>query len=243
MVSNESALKLISNVGAVRSFYSRLRTTVEWSGVVAILIQALILGLAFGKAAALLLFVVASLVTGASLLGNRRNDLVCKFDEPRSWRNALANAGVATGFAALSLLMSSTGLRAIFAVGSVASLAASLSDSLSHEIGVLCGGKPRLITTWNCVEPGENGGVSLAGSLIGIVSAFGLAGLGMFLHVIGTRGALLAAIAACLGNLIDSILGATIERKGWMGNNGVNFSAVFSSGVFVLIVFFVLNFT
>jgi uncharacterized protein (TIGR00297 family) len=243
MVSDESTLRPTSRGEVVRTLYSRLRTTFEWSGIVAIVFQAIVLALAFGTGAGLLLLLVGSLVTAASFLENSRRDSNCKDSEPRSWRNALANAGVATGFGALSLLMSSTQGRAIFAVGSVASLAASFSDSLSHEIGVMCGGKPRLITTWRLVEPGENGGVSLVGSVVGIIAAFGLAALAILVGVIGLRGALVAGIAACAGNLIDSILGATVERRGRLGNNGVNFSAAFSSAVLVLLVLLVLNLT
>lgn len=241
MVSIESAVRQASFVGAGRRFYRRVRTTVEWSGIITILLQSFILAAAFGSGAALLLFVVAALVTAAQLLENSRRDSVAEITEARNWRNALANAGIATGFALLSLLSSSTQLRSAFVVGAVATLAASLSDSLSHEIGVVFGGRPRLITTWQLVEPGENGGVSLIGSAVGVVSAFGLAGLAIFVGLIGTRGALLAATAACAGNLFDSLLGATVERRGLLANNGVNFSAVFLSGAIVLLTFFALN--
>ena len=188
-----------------------------------------------------MLLVAAALVTAAQLLENSRRDSVAPISEPRNWRNALANAGVATGYALLSLLSSSTQLRSAFVIGAVATLAASLSDSLSHGIGVVFGGKPRLITTWQLVEPGENGGVSLAGSAVGIVSAFGFAALAVFVGLVGWPGALLAATGACAGNLIDSLLGATVERRGLMANEGVNFSAVSFAGAIVLLAFFTLN--
>lgn len=243
MVSIESVVRPASLVGAGRSFYRSVRTTVEWSGAIAILLQSLILAAAFGSGAALLLLVVAALVTAAQLLENSRRDLVAEISEPRNWRNALANAGVATAFALLSLLSSSTQLRSAFVIGAVATLAASLSDSLSHEIGVVFGGTPRLITTWQLVEPGENGGVSLIGSVVGIVSAFGLAGLAIFAGLIELYGALLAGTAACAGNLLDSLLGATVERRGLLANDAVNFSAVCFAGAIVLLTFFALSFS
>lgn len=241
MVSTESTLRRSSLTGAVRTFYRSVRTTVEWSGIIAILLQSIILAVAFGSGAALLLLVVAALVTAAQLLENSRRDSVAEISEPRNWRNALANAGVATGFALLSLFSSSPQLRSAFVIGAVATLAASLSDSLSHEIGVVFGGKPRLITTWQLVEPGENGGVSLAGSAVGILSAAVFAGLAVFVGLINSKGALLAATAACAGNFMDSLLGATVERTGLLANDGVNFSAVFFSGAIVLLTFFALN--
>lgn len=188
-----------------------------------------------------MLFLVAALVTAAQLLENSRRNSVATISEPRTWRNAFANAGVATGFALLSFISSSSQLRSAFVIGVVATLAASLSDSLSHQLGVVFGGRPRLITTWQQVEPGENGGVSFAGSVVGIVSALGFAGLATFVGLIGSRGALLAATAACAGNLSDSVLGATVERRGLLANDGVNFSAVFFAGAIVLLVVFALN--
>ena len=241
MVSIESAVRPASLVGAGRTFYRSVRTTVEWSGIIAILLQSIILAAAFGSGAALLLLLVAALVTAAQLLANSRRDSVSKISERRTWRNAFANAGVATGFALLSFISTSTQLRSAFVIGAVATLAASLSDSLSHEIGVVFGGQPRLITTWQLVEPGENGGISLAGSVVGIVAAFGFAGLATFAGLMGSGGALLAATAACAGNLGDSLLGATVERRGLLANDGVNFSAVFFAGAIVLLVFFALN--
>ena len=239
MASNASDLRSVPAGGSAIDFYRRVRTTVDWPGIVTILIQCLILALAFGPGAAFLLVVVAMLVTAASLLANTRSQPSVEISEPRGWRNAMANAGLATGLAALSLLVPSPYSQQLFAVAAVASLAASMSDSLSHELGMLFGGKPRLITTWNQVQPGENGAVSLVGIGVGIVSAFGLTMLAFFVGVITSRAALLAGLAACAGNLIDSVLGATAERRGWLSNNGVNFLAVFSSGFLVLLAFLV----
>jgi len=38
--------------------------------------------------------------------------------------------------------------------------------------------------------------------------------------------------AACAGLIFDSLLGATVERRGWLGNDLVNFSStVFAAAV------------
>ncbi len=47
--------------------------------------------------------------------------------------------------------------------------------------------------------------------------------------------ALLAFAAGCAGLLFDSALGATIERRGWVGNDLVNFiSTLFAAAIAVL---------
>ena len=45
-------------------------------------------------------------------------------------------------------------------------------------------------------------------------------------------------IAAFLGTLLDSLLGATLERPGRLGNNAVNFtSTAFSAALAILVLF------
>ena len=47
---------------------------------------------------------------------------------------------------------------------------------------------------------------------------------------LGAAGAVF--LAACAGLVFDSVLGATVERKGWLGNDLVNFaSTVFAAAV------------
>jgi len=64
--------------------------------------------------------------------------------------------------------------------------------------------------------------VSLEGTLIGIGGAFAIA----LIHALFFGWNILVlwiVIAGFCGNLTDSILGAGLERKGWIGNNVVNF--------------------
>ena len=47
-----------------------------------------------------------------------------------------------------------------------------------------------------------------------------------------------ALVAAFLGTIVDSLLGATVERPGRLGNNGVNFSSTAFSAAFAISVLF-----
>jgi uncharacterized protein (TIGR00297 family) len=121
----------------------------------------------------------------------------------------------------------------------VAALAEATADTMSSEMGqAFAGGRwgrTLLITTGRPVAAGTDGGVSVAGTLCGVAGAlvtvlmspFGRAGVGML-------GAVFAA--GCAGLVFDSVLGATVERRGWLGNDLVNFtSTVFAAAVAVVV--------
>jgi uncharacterized protein (TIGR00297 family) len=121
----------------------------------------------------------------------------------------------------------------IFAAMIVASFTAALSDTLSHELGASFGGTPRLITSFQQVSPGVNGAVSVFGSLVAVLTAFAYPGIAATLGLINSKQIVAVGVSAIAGNLVDSILGATIEKRGWIGNNLVNLACVLSASVLV----------
>jgi uncharacterized membrane protein len=64
-----------------------------------------------------------------------------------------------------------------------------------------------------------------------VVAAVGMWGLRLSILEAG-----IALVAGVCGLFFDSLLGATLERRGWIGNDLVNFSStVFAAGVAALI--------
>ena len=57
-------------------------------------------------------------------------------------------------------------------------------------------------------------------------------GYGLGLATLG--GAAVAFVAACAGNLLDSVLGATLERRGAVTNGIVNFAGTSFAGALAL---------
>jgi uncharacterized protein (TIGR00297 family) len=91
-----------------------------------------------------------------------------------------------------------------------------------------------MITTLRQVEPGRDGAVSLAGTLAGIVAAAVAAAAGtLALGGAGTMFAITCA-GAVFGLLFDSLLGATMEERGWLNNDAVNFLSTMSTAAFAL---------
>jgi len=139
----------------------------------------------------------------------------------RSARHALANCGVG---AFLALLVAGSARPEIFVLSYVCAYAAAVFDTVSSEIGQAYGGRPRLITSLRRVPAGTDGAVSLVGTAAGGVAALliGCAAWGMNL----LPGSVLwvVVLAGFVGSTADSILGATLEARGLMDNEAVNFS-------------------
>ena len=110
----------------------------------------------------------------------------------------------------------------MFAVA-LAALSEAAADTVSSEVGQVFGGAPRMITSLRFAEPGSDGAITLAGTLAGVAAAAIVAAAGT-LALNGDRSmALIACAGGVFGLLFDSLLGATLERRGWLNNDLVNF--------------------
>ncbi|CCQ32342.1 conserved hypothetical membrane protein (DUF92) [Halorhabdus tiamatea SARL4B] len=146
--------------------------------------------------------------------------------------NVLANSLVAL-FAVLAAAASPrlTGVSPeLFLFVFAGSVAAAMSDTLSSEFGGLYDA-PRLITTFERVEPGTDGGVTWQGELAGLAGATVIAVIAFVAFgTIEFAGAAVIVTSGFVGMTVDSLLGATIEGR-WVGNQGVNFLATLSAGI------------
>jgi len=149
----------------------------------------------------------------------------------RGTGNVLANSLVAIVAVLAWAASPDVGLpRDLFFYAFAGSVAAALSDTLSSEIGGLYD-DPRLITTFEVVDPGTDGAITWQGQVAGFVGggviaaiAFGLFG------TVGPVGAGVVVLAGFVGMTVDSFLGATLEG-GLLGNQGVNFLATLGAAI------------
>jgi uncharacterized protein (TIGR00297 family) len=124
----------------------------------------------------------------------------------------------------------------------LAALAEATADTVSSEIGQVFGGTPFMLTTLRRVSPGTDGGISLLGTFAGIASAALIAAIGVPALGMSPAECAIAFAAGVAGLFFDSLLGATVERKGWVGNDLVNFiSTAFAAGVSLVIIRFAQN--
>jgi uncharacterized protein (TIGR00297 family) len=183
----------------------------------------------------LLLFVL----TYTATLQGAKQKQVADAAEPCIGRTAsqvIANLGVAGFFASLQGmgLANSAGAPsswqgenpafvAAYFIPLMAALAEATADTVSSEIGQAYGGRPILITTFRRVPAGTDGAITLRGTMAGVGAAAivvlsAIPSLGMSI-----RQCVLVLLCGIGALFFDSVLGATAERKGWLGNDLVNF--------------------
>jgi uncharacterized protein (TIGR00297 family) len=128
--------------------------------------------------------------------------------------------------------------RAILFLGACAALAEAAADTVSSEIGQALRSPAYLITDLSQVGAGRNGAISIVGTIAGIFSAALVAFSCVWMNLVSLRWFGLIFLAGTLGMLFDSLLGATLERPGRLGNDAVNFvSTVFAAFVAILTAF------
>ncbi|MGZ5254285.1 MAG: DUF92 domain-containing protein, partial [Flavitalea sp.] len=102
----------------------------------------------------------------------------------------------------------------------------AIADTISSELGTLYGKGFYNIITFRKDQRGENGVVSLEGTLLGLAASVLIATTHALLMGFSISFTIII-LAGTIGNLTDSILGATLERKGLIKNDLVNFSNTF----------------
>ena len=141
----------------------------------------------------------------------------------RSARNALANVTVPAALAFFALTVGEPHLRTTCTVAFVAAFAAAAADTLSSELGQLWGRRTVMVTNLRPAPPGVDGAISLEGTLVGVGGSLILALGAVTVGLTAPASIPVVVLAGTVGNLLDSVLGATLERRGWLDNEGVNF--------------------
>jgi len=178
-----------------------------------------------GARAFIVLVAVFVLTWAATRIGYRRKQVLGTAErrEGRSASQILANLSVATVCAVLYRTYSAAGpRRALFLLAMASALGEAAADTVSSELGQTLSAKARLITSWEVVPAGMDGGVSLAGTLAGLAAATVISAVCAVTGLLTLPQGALAVLAAMIGVVADSFLGAGLERRGMLTNDTVN---------------------
>ncbi|MBC7888417.1 MAG: DUF92 domain-containing protein [Ferruginibacter sp.] len=150
----------------------------------------------------------------------------------RTAGQVVANGGAAGILGLLSFFF--PGQQNLFQLMMAAAISSATADTLSSELGTVYGKKFYNILSFQYDRPGENGVVSIEGMLFGIAGSMLIA----IIYALGfgwTIGFWWILVSGTVGNIADSILGATVEKKRYLKNDSVNFMNTVAGALTALI--------
>lgn len=148
-----------------------------------------------------------------------------KESEQRDALQVLANGGLAAILSQLALFFPE--YSAVFLLMIACAFSSATADTLSSELGTVYGKNFYNITTFKKDRNGEDGVISFEGTFIGIIGSLVIAMVYLTMVEFSLSALVVIVVSGTLGNLSDSLLGATLERQNIIGNNAVNFLNTF----------------
>src|SRR5207302_2099097 len=82
--------------------------------------------------------------------------------------------------------------------------------------------KTLMITSFKAVPPGTDGGISLFGTIAALLGTASVAVAAVATNLVPVSQIATIILAGFFGTVIDSLLGAILERRGWLNNDLVN---------------------
>ena len=179
-------------------------------------------------------FLTASLATSWKASEKQNNFSLINQPVTRDAFQVFANGGVASICSLLFIFLPN--YQEYWLLMMAASFSSATADTISSELGTVYGTKFFNILTFKLDTKGENGVISFEGLLFGLAGSTIIATVFSFGFGFDFR-FLIILTAGTIGNLADSLLGATLERNKSLNNNQVNFLNTFIAATSVLLFF------
>lgn len=195
---------------ALFSFLAYLFSALTGSGAVAASVTGTLTVLGFGTKGFIVLvlfFVTSSLLSKFKKASKREAAAKTEKGDRRDWMQVFANGGIAS---LAGLMCYFTGHELWLFVFSTA-IASTNADTWASEIGTLGRKPPLSLRTFTIVAPGTSGAVSIPGTMAGLSGSLLIAAAVYYLYDISIETALLIFLFGFAGNVIDSLLGASVQ--------------------------------
>ncbi len=219
IISNSIVLFILVVVAAISGYKLRSLTL---SGAFATIIVGLATLLAFGAQGLLLMgtfFVTSSLWSKFKADKKKSVEDKIKKSGARDAVQVIANGGVPAIISLLYLLFQENFLLYMF----ISSLATANSDTWASEIGSISKSKPVHVLSLSRVDAGTSGAMSFLGTLSALCGAFLIGIISHYLwNEVTFQLGLAIGIVGFIGNLIDTLLGATVQVTYTCPNCGLN---------------------
>lgn len=234
--SQQSFILLAITIAAMLSY---LLKKIDLKGAVAGSLLAIVIlfcGGTEGLIALFLFFVIGSYASSWKNDQKKHLNLAQENAGKRGISNVLANGGIAAILSAATVFLPT--YLAELNMMIVAGFATACSDTLSSEMGNVYGRKYFNIITLNPSIRGIDGAISINGLWFGLLGSFVIALSTFPFHHEYSR-VVIITLAGFSGNIFDSILGSTLQQRGFINNNQVNFMAT-TFGAAMALVFYIL---
>lgn len=178
-------------------------------------------------------FLVGTAVTAWGRRKKEAAGLVGLHDSRRTAGQVFANGGAGGVLGLLAILFPSH--SQLFLLMVAAAFSSATADTVSSELGSLFGSYFFDIISFRKAKKGLDGVISMEGLLFGIAGSIMIAGIyaafsGWNAHFYWI------ILAGTVGNVVDSVLGATVERKQIIANDAVNFLNTTAAAIFMAFV-------
>lgn len=219
LISNDIFLFIIVVIAAISGYKSRSLTK---SGAFATILVGLTILVAFGARG---LFLIGAFFVTSSFWSKYKADKKKSLEDKlkksgaRDAVQVFANGGAPAILSLLYLLFPEDFLLYMF----ISSLATANSDTWASEIGSLSKSKPIHVLTFSRVDAGTSGAMSLLGTIAALCGAFLIAIISHYLwNEVTFQLGVAIGIVGFIGNLIDTLLGATVQVTYTCPNCGLN---------------------
>jgi uncharacterized protein (TIGR00297 family) len=193
------------------------------AGVMLALVLGAVLWWGTGYAGLLLIgtfFLLGVFSTAFQRQQKQKLEMTASNNSKRTAGQVWANGGVALLLGLFAWFAPEQKVQATLLIACASS--AATADTLSSELGMVWGKKTFNILTFRPDKRGENGVISVEGILAGLMGSSIIALVYSLLTQFDVVRFLIIVVAGLGGTILDSILGATLERQQKMGNNTVN---------------------